>query len=126
MDYAVVDELGENTQRLHMHLIIFNAPFLSNEEWHEKVFKRGFVKAQTCYSSNIAHYLAKYFGKGIKQKESSLRSYSISKGLKTPTISYDASILPAIKSGYIIRETEYIENPYTHEPVQYQEWLPPS
>jgi hypothetical protein len=129
MDYTIVDEEGSQTQRLHQHIVIFKAPYLSNEEWNQTIFKRGFVKAQTCYSTNIAHYQAKYFSKDIAKKEQAVRAYSCSKGLQKPKVIIDGAQVELtwlLHSNYAIQESEWIKNPYTGQFVKYQIWIPPA
>lgn len=129
--YVCVIERGtQHTQRLHIHMLIFDMPYYKNETFQEVFWQQGFVKIVSTYNEGAGYYLAKYMTKDAETKEYYQRLYSCSKGLKGNILLYETDdFIPTLNLAksreYFLEESKEYENPFTHAMTRYQTWIPP-
>lgn len=69
----------------HIHAVIFDIPYFTNEEWFANFWQLGFVKRNQIYDDKVAFYLTKYITKeALTQLDN--RGYSCSHGLNRPEV----------------------------------------
>lgn len=67
----------------HIHAVLFDIPYFTNEDWKSLFWKQGFVKRNQIYDDKVAFYLTKYITKETLN-ELDTRGYSCSHSLKRP------------------------------------------
>lgn len=87
---AVIERGHKGTERLHIHAVIFNLPFIKTADL-AMIWKYGWVKINKTYGVHgAAKYLLKYLDKTLESGfiEKGKRFYFPSKGLKKPEVLY--------------------------------------
>lgn len=87
---AIIERGKENTERLHMHLIVFNLPYIERDEIME-VWQYGWIDITAIGKiGDVATYITKYVYKTLETDfiEKGKRFYWSSRGLKKPDVLY--------------------------------------
>lgn len=121
------------TQRWHFHVIIYNAPYATFEEWQDNAFIYGTVNVQSVYDvTGLGKYCTK-ISRYIQKEQDILpkyaRSYNSTIGLKKPVDLYDrADIIKVLhriylELGIIVQDTQWYDNRfYEKDKIKYQLW----
>lgn len=114
----------------HIHAVIFNAPYMTNEKWKQVFWNHGFVVAKKINNAqHCAFYIAKYITKDLITAKD-IRSYTCSTNLNPPVESISADwineqVQQAIDKGYKVYRSKPYSNPFTHNILTYVTLSPP-
>lgn len=121
------------TKRWHFHVIIYNAPFASFEQWQEKAFIYGTVNVQSVHdTTGLGKYVTK-MGRYIEKEQHDLpkyaRTYNSTIGLKKPIDHYHvADAVPVMvryikHGGILVNRSKWLPNTYYEkDELQYELW----
>jgi hypothetical protein len=133
LQYHRVLEQGEQTNRWHFHVVIYNAPYASFEQWQENAFIYGTVNVRTVYDvAGLGKYctkISRYITKGDEVLPRYAKAYAPSLRLKKPIDYYELSdTLPILfqrfkEHALVVQETKWLPNTYyLHDTLKYELW----